>query len=182
MMTEQTENREQLKEMRLGSGEIVIDRPDSHLHEGLGDLLDQALAKINADGRNFIESEIDFGYEIGQASLVETSDQDIIVYAQRPKRAGLTRFAKGRTEEPCQRMTVVLKKGTQNQVPGDYYVILTAYIGYMTPSEPWNEKDFTARPNPDEAREKAKAFWSNHALVFGSQPTIPDTETDVCPW
>ena len=181
-MTEKTESREQLKEMRLGSGEAVIDRPDSHLHEGLGDLLDQALTKVNSEGRDFIKTEVDFGYEVGNSSLVETTEGDVIIYAQRPRRIGLTRFVKNREPESCSRLTVILKKGTQGQLPGDYYVLLTAYIGYLTPAEPWAEKEFKSHPDPEAEQKKSQEFWNNHALIYGEEPIIPGTETDTCPW
>lgn len=25
-------------------------------------------------------------------------------------------------------------------------------------------------------------FWSSHALVWGSEPIVPGTETATCPW
>jgi len=176
------EEKELPREMKLGSGEIVIDRPDSHLHEGLGELLDEALAKVNSEGKDFIESETDFGREVGKTSLTETNAKDIIVFAQRPRRAGLTRFVKGREADTCSSVTVVLKKGDRGQYPGNYYVLLTAYVGHITPPEPWSERDFIKRPDPDAARKKSRGFWSNHALVYGSEPILSNTETDVCPW
>ena len=171
-----------MKEMRLGSGEVVIDRPNSHLHDGLGEALDQALAHVAAQGRQFIEAEFDLGRVIGERTLVETTADDTIVYAQRPRRAGLTRFAKNREAEPCSSITVVLKKGDQGQLPGDYYVLLTAYVGRVTPPEPWNERSFAANPDPEGIRAKSNEFWLSHALVYGSEEIIPETETSVCPW
>lgn len=168
--------------MKLRSGETVIDRPGSHLHEGVQELLVEALARIDSKGRQFIEAEVDFSRVIGESTLVETGLDDIIVYAQRPKRAGLTRFVKNRTTEPRTTLVLILKKGNMNQVPGEYYVMLTGYIGHITPGEPWNERDFVCRPDPDKARREAREFWDKHALVYGAEPILPGTETSVCPW
>ncbi len=175
------ENQELLKEMRLGSGEVVMDRPSSHLHEGVRELLDEALTKINSLGRNFIEAEVDFDREIGKTSLVETNDNDTIVYAQRPPRTGLTRFVKNSEAESCSSLTVVLKKGKQENLPEDFYIIITAYVGHVTPLEPW-DKNLLKRPDPDIAIKASQDFWSRHALVYGAESISPETETDVCPW
>jgi len=170
-------------ELRLKSGEVVIERPNSHLHnDGMAALLEEALQKVSSQERQFIEAEIKFPHTVGKTILVETAPEDKIVFAQRPKRFGLTRFVKNREAVPCRSITIVLRKGDQGQVPGCYYVLLTAYVGYPTPSEPWNERDFVARENPDIARQMARDFWSNHALVYGSEPVVPGTETTVCPW
>lgn len=52
------------------------------------------------------------------------------------------------------------------------YYLYTAFIGKSTPSFPGGDS------NP----EQSKVFWSNHALVWGTQEIIPNTETSVCPW
>ena len=80
-----------------------------------------------------------------------------------------TRCARYRTRA-CQtsRVTCVLKAGDV----GDEYVLITAFIGAPAVPEPWDRN----------ATAKSREFWDSHALVWGSEPTIPGTETSVCPW
>ena len=163
--------------MRLKSGEKVVDRFNSHLHADVEQYLSEALAQIGSAGRQFIIEEVVFGYVIGNTTCVETSSSDEIVFAQRPKRFGLTRFVKNRGAEPCKSLVVILKAGQNNE-----YVLITAFVGNRPEPEPWDERNFAQRANPAEAREKAYLFWGTHALVFGSEPIVFGTETKKCPW
>lgn len=161
-------------EWRLADGTPVRDRQDSHLashaeeYPELLSLLPLALAKINPQGRGFIAEEVDMGRVIGESILVETGPSDAIVFAQRPNRQGLTRFVKNRQPEPCNYITVLLEKAGK----GNFYTLLTAYVGRRTPDEPWSP---FARPDSVQ-------FWSTHALIWGASPILPGTETTVCPW
>lgn len=149
-------------------GVLVVDRHRSHLHSDVGRLLPEALGKIDTAGRNFIADEIDFGRLIGESACVATEPGDTIVYAARPRRRGLTRFVKNRSAEPCSAIVVILKKAE------DFggYVLITAFVGQRSEPEPWDRN----------ATANSRRFWSSHALVWGSEPTVPGTETDRCPW
>ena len=158
----------------LADGTPVIDRKDSHLashaeeYPQLLALLPEALLKINPQGRGFIAEEVDMGREIGDSILVETKPGEVIIFAQRLNRQGLTRFVKNRQPESCQYVTVLLKKADE----GRFYILMTAYVGRRTPDEPWSE--FA----PSESVE----FWSSHALIWGMSLIVPNTETNQCPW
>lgn len=152
----------------LGSGQRVVDRHKSHVHEKLTDLLPEALARINADGRRYFTEQVDFGRPVGETSRVATKPGDQIVYAQRANRSGLTRFVKNRKAESCSAVTVVLKKDDRD----DYYILITAFVGYRAEPEPWDKK----------ATPQSSAFWSSQALVWGAEEVIPGTETVMCPW
>jgi hypothetical protein len=158
---------------RLNSGEIVVDRPNSHLHDGVWSLLPEALGKIDSERKAFIEEEIRFGRVVGNTACVTTTDGDDIVFAQRPRRAGLTRFVKGRIPEPCSSLVVVLKKS------GDVYVLITAFIGHKSEPEPWDERTFSFKDDPSDVRGRAIAFWATHALVWGVEPVVAGTETET---
>ena len=153
----------------LGSGEAVVDRHQSHLHPGVAALLPEALARINAGGRQFLTEEVVFDHVVGETVCVPTTDADKIVFAQRPRRAGLTRFVKSRAAEPCSALTVILMTARGE---AGAYVLVTAFVGHRPEPEPWDRN----------ATEQSVAFWDSHALVWGSEPTIPGTETTVCPW
>jgi len=163
--------------MRLKLGEEVVDRNNSHLHTGVARLLPDALTRIESAGREFFVEEVDFGRPIGETICVSTGPGDQIVFAKRPKRWGLTRFVLNRTPEQCSSLVVILKAGDNGG-----YVLITAFIGHRPQPEPWDRKNFSQQPDPREAEKLARKFWSSHALIWGSEETVPGTETSRCPW
>jgi hypothetical protein len=152
---------------KLKSGETVVDRHQSHLHPGVEQLLTDALGRIESAGRGFLVEEVEFGRIIGETTCVTTGLGDDVVYAKRPKRFGLSRFVKNRSPESCSSIVVILKAGDCGE-----YVLITAFVGHRPEPEPWDRN----------ATANSRAFWDSHALVWGSEPTIPGTETSRCPW
>ncbi|MEN9342412.1 MAG: Serratia phage [Candidatus Parcubacteria bacterium] len=148
-------------------GAKVFDRDDhSHIHETARPFLAEAVSKIETAGKDFLIAPIDMGLIVGGNACVATCENDKIIFAQRPGRMGLTRFVENRVSQPCSVVTVILK-----EVAGEY-ILLTAFIGPPAELEPWHPK----------ATEESKKFWNTHALVWGSEPIIPGTETRICPW
>ena len=162
----------------LGSGESVFDRVDSHLdgHNEVSPILPEALLKIRAGG-GFVEAQVDLDRIVGETQCVATGVSDTIIFAQRPRRFGLTRFVNNRQPEPCTTVAVVLKK----DVAG-HYVLITAFIGALAPPEPWDRRAFGFKPDPRRAEAESRAFWSSHALVWGTQEVVLGTETEKSPW
>lgn len=156
---------------QLGSGEIVIDRPDSHVatHHTVVPLLGEALSRIYSAGRDNIVDEVDLSRIVGKTICVETSDGNDIIYAKRPNRQGLTRFVKNRQPEPCTAVTICLNKAEGN----GHYILATAYVGHRAPAEPWDT---------EWASEQSVPFWNTHALIWGKEAIEPGTETNRCPW
>ena len=153
---------------QLKSGEAVLDRADgSHIHEGVGQLLPEVLSRVDSQGREFFKEVVDIGRVVGTKSCVVTGPGDEIVYAQRPHRDGHTRFVKNRESAPCSCLTVVLERAEEG-----HYVLKTAFVGDESELESWHPK----------ATEESREFWSTRALVWGSEPIIPGTETTDCPW
>lgn len=155
---------------RLASGETVVDRHQSHLHPGVALLLPEALARVHSAGREFLVEEVDFGRLVGETVCVPTGPGDQIVFVKRPRRFGHSRFVMNREPEPCPSVVLILK-AADGQGDGDY-VLVTAFVGHRPEPEPWDRN----------ATAQSRAFWGSHALVWGSEPTIPGTETDRCPW
>jgi len=153
----------------LQNGKVVVDRYNSHLHNCITRLIPIALSQINPNGQHFVKEVVDFGEIIGEKICVRTSSSDEIIFAQRPKRNGLTRFVKNRKPEPCSRLVMLLIKARDF----DGYVLISAFIGDLSEHEPWDPK-----ADPVKSRE----FWNNNALIWGSEEVIPGTETTVCPW
>jgi hypothetical protein len=152
----------------LKTGENVVDRYQSHLHNDVLQILPGALSKVESNGRKFIVEEIQMGRIIGETICVATKPGDQIVYAKRPKRFGLTRFVKNQKPELSSSVVTILKKAEE----GDFFILITAFIGNIAEPEPWDRN----------ATEKSRDFWETHALVWGYEEIVPGTETIECPW
>jgi hypothetical protein len=152
--------------------DVYIDLDKSHAITHIQkhpNLLDYARQIINgheilADEDRF---ETDMGFIVGTTDLVETTDKDEIVYAQRPNRDKFNRFVKNRISENTNIVTMDIRKGLDNR-----YFVYTIYIGKNTPKSPGGDRE-----DPD-----SREFWNKHALVWGNQDTVSGTETTICPW
>ena len=162
----------------MGSGELVFDRKNSHLHMEVANILQRAIARIESRNRSFIIEEVDFGRPIGGTICVPTGPNDKIVWAKRFNRQGLSRFVLDREPTECTSCVVILKKAAD--LGG--YVLITAFIGHISEPEPWDINNFSQQADPAEAERRSKEFWASHALVWGSENTISGTETETCPW
>ena len=111
--------------------------------------------------------EVDLGRIVGESDLIETEEDDDIVYAKRKNRQTYSRFCKNRTSVPSSVITIHLR-----QLDKSAYTLVTAFIGKNAP------------PFPGDTHESAQSrdFWGRHALAWGRQAIEPGTETTVCPW
>lgn len=153
------------------SGEMIYDRKNSHMVLTILPLLPEALGKLDltsVKNGEIVTLTHDFGRVIGHNICVETSGDDIIVWAQRPGRRGLTRLVKNRQPEETSSLTIALKKDDSE----GYFVVLTSYIGGRSGLEPWDQR----------ATDDDKLFWANHALIYELTQIVPGTETNACSW
>lgn len=152
--------------------EVFVDLETSHAATHFQDspLLFNAVKKtlplIELDEEK-IRIEIDTGEVVGMSDLVETYPGEEIVYAMRPYRDRYSRFVKNRLAEETSWVVLSFERLDYEQ-----YKLHTAFIGRLTPSF----------PGGDFMPEMSKEFWSKHALVWGNQEVIPESETVVCPW
>lgn len=144
----------------LQSGEVVIDRPNSHNHLA-GEFLREALGLIDSDDRDHLVELVDMGRVIGTSRCVQTTDTDKIVYAHRLGRSGPTRFVLGREPEPTTAATVVLKR---DHTRLGTLILITAWAGAASEAEPWDPH------HTEESYEQSRRFWANHALVPVPEP------------
>lgn len=151
----------------LVGGEKVFDRFNSHRHGNEG-VLEKALSRIDANGRDFIVEEVVFDENVGTCDCVSTSEGDEIIHATRVGRRGPTRFVKNKNVIDSNVYTVILKK-----VSDDTYTLITSFVGPKAEKEPWDRTIVS-----EEEKNASKQFWSNHALVWGSQPIIEGTEIE----
>lgn len=137
------------KLLKLGSsadGEIVtIDYANTNIEyhiletPDLLNLVQEALPTIVLAGRAQVIVERDLGRIIGTTNLVETTDEDEIVYAKRIGRSAYSRFVKNRKPLPSSSIVIVLRKGV-----GQYH-LWTAMCGKLLPSEAYQQdSDFNA--------------------------------------
>ena len=137
---------------QLASGEYVFDRPRSHLHGPVAELLPDVFGKIHAQERLMIVEQVELGRIVGKKHCVETREGDQIVFATRVNRKGPTRFVIGREPEDCTSVVVILKLDDYS----DTYVCLTAYIGTYSEPEPWDRY----------STPRSEAFWKHHAMIW----------------
>lgn len=145
---------------------LILDRRDSHLHQGVAPYLKKACAQIICEKRKLIKTQVNFNQVIGETICVPTHKDDEIVYIVRQGRYGYSRFALNREPLPTKSLTIVLKK-TRN-----YYKILTSYLGTKSEAEPWESR----------ANAKSISFWKKHAFVYGVEPVKEETMISTCPW
>ncbi len=156
---------------RLATGQFVLDRPLSHMHQGAREVIDVALRHIgvtNSERDCVIAREVQLeGGLCGMNLCVETDETDRIVYAVRPGRWCFTRFVMNRMPTTTDIMTVVLRPEASAR---DRYILVTAYWGQYAPPE----------IRPGDNNDPASGFWANHALIWGLEPActapIPERE------
>ena len=145
---------------------LILDRRDSHLHQGVAPYLKKTCAAVVCEKKKLIKTQVNFNKIIGTTICVPTNEDDEIVYIVRQGRYGHSRFALNRAPIPTKSLTIVLKK-TRN-----YYKILTAYLGTKSEAEPWESR----------ANAKSISFWRKHAFVYGVEPVKEETMISTCPW
>jgi hypothetical protein len=119
-----------------------------------------------------IDEEITFDRIVGNSICVATAPGDRIVYARRPKRAGLTRFVRNRRPEPSRSVVVILMRIEEP----NSYLLISAYVGSKAEPESW-DPNLLKKPDPHAATAASLKYWASHALVWGSVPVIGGSVT-----
>lgn len=148
---------------KTNNGLKVYDREDSHFHPEGGltlEILQEGLRKIQfPKWSRFEKYELNFHRKIGQTTCVQVTDADDVVMVYRKGRQGMTPMVKNRKAEPCEWLTIILRKD-ENMV--NHSTLITSYIGAGSPPEPWDKR---LSKNP-KAKAEAEAFWNTHALIY----------------
>lgn len=149
----------------LWSGEAVIDRRTSHIHDGIStELLKESLLHIQSNNESYIDQTIFHDRIIWKSLRIATVKWDEIIFVQRKNRKWPSRFVKNKQPIDYNGITIVLLK---NKYHANEYVLMTAYIGDKAPPEPWDNPLFEKLENGEERRKEALEFWNNHALIWG---------------
>lgn len=129
------------------------------------ELVGEVLSSTDLTGDN-VAIEKDIGRIAGKTSMVETNDDDEIVYAKRLHRGKFTRFVKNKSLMQTSFVTVILHK------TDDGYNLWSAWCGRLVPTSPGDKDEMP----------KSQGFWRNHALVYDENIVQLDTITATCPW
>jgi len=111
----------------------------------------------------------DMGKAVGYSYVVETGEQDNVVYARRVHDSIFTRFVRHGTPKVTQYVSLVLQKDADGK-----YELQDAWIGPLCPP----------RPGAELASDQSasRSFWANHAWLLNDEPVQPRTLTKVCPY
>lgn len=151
----------------MACGSVVLDRYNSHNHVGM-ETLRKALRAVTAPEKgNTFASTVDLGSLVGLCICVATNPEDDIVYAQRPRHSGKTRFVLNKKPFETSNVSFVLTRITNFE-----WLIQTAYFGSLHPPEP-----FDTGKTPESL-----SFWKSHALVWGYTEVIAGSMSKECPW
>lgn len=145
---------------------LVVNRPASHLHLSIDENLSTIISNITCDNRTFFSEQLDYDYPVGVSTCISVDESDEIIFAIRENRKGHTKFVKNRVPELTNSITVIIKK------TGEFYTIITAFIGKAADTEPWDER----------ATYSSLEFWTSHALIWGTEKIEPNLEVKECPW
>lgn len=151
---------------------IYVDMKGSHAATHIADtpqlleLVGEVVASLEPEKDNLYLDK-DMGRSVGLSDLVETNENDKMLYAKRLNRDNYTRFVIDRKAEPTNFVTVVLQKDAE----GDYE-LWSAWIGRAVPQFPGDKLE----------TPESKPFWQKHALVWGNQEVQTGTERESWPW
>jgi hypothetical protein len=129
-------------------------------------LLKELIGRTVITGKE-LQFDQDMGRPVGHESIVETSDGDAIIYAQKLKDPTYTRFVKNGKPETTQHITLVLRKDTD-----DEYELVDTWIGRLSPP----------RPGSKYENAESKPYWETHAYVLDGEPVQSKSITKVQPY
>ena len=151
---------------------VFVDTESSHATAHITDdpallaLIPGILASTLAiDGNIYFDK--DMGRVVGKCDLVETRDDDQIVYAKRRNRNNYARFVLNRAPEQTSFITLAL-----NRVATGEYELKSVWFGRLAPQF----------PGDNGATEESGPFWRRHALAWGTQVVQEGTKTNFWPW
>jgi len=128
--------------------------------------------KIDED---FTQIEFNFGQAVGFKMLVDTTEQDGIIYAKRIGRDTYTRFVK--TKEYYYKTSNVVFILSRNKNCKDEFYMITMFPGNRSEKEP-TDKNIKNK----EELEKSLKFWKDKALIFDKSIVQQNTIIYECPY
>ena len=117
--------------------------------------------------KDSVEIEHDMGRSIGYDFTIETSEKDIVFYAQLIKATDFTPYVKNGAPASTTHLSVILKKASESE-----YELLNMWVGRMSPPLPGSES----------ATAKSGPYWSTHAIIYTNQAIQTRSLTKVSPY
>lgn len=130
-------------------------------------LATEVLQHTELAGAN-INTEQDMGRIIGYDYVVETTDADVVFYAQLVRENIYTRFVKNGNPLPTRHLTIALDYSQSDK----QYNLNDVWVGRLRPP----------RPGSAQATKKGNLYWEKHAFIFENQPLQSRTLTKACPY
>lgn len=115
-----------------------------------------------------------FEEPIGYSMLLETTDQDEIVYAKRLERELYTRFVKNKEPGYSYQVMCILRKSKELE---GAYELITMYPGGKSEKEPEDTNIQTK-----EEMIRSLLFWQDRALIYNPNNIEYGSEKDFCPY
>ncbi|MGL4736395.1 MAG: hypothetical protein ACRCW2_02965 [Cellulosilyticaceae bacterium] len=117
---------------------------------------------------------VNFDAPIGYSMLLETKEEDEIVYAKRLGRELYTRFVKGKEAVYSYQVACIFRKSKEEE---DAYDLVTMYPGGKSEKEPEDR-------NIQDKQEMIRSlnFWKDRALIYYPDRIEPGSEKDYCPY
>lgn len=117
--------------------------------------------------KDSIELEHDMGRSIGYDFTIETTEKDIVFYAQLIKTTDFAPYVKNGAPASTTHLSVILKKASDSE-----YELLNMWVGRMSPPLPGSES----------ATAKSIPFWSSHAIIYTNQAIQTRSLTKTSPY
>lgn len=134
---------------------VRIDAKHLEQHASVLPYLEEVLSQVDMKNSSPVIATVNLGRIVGVTGCVKTTAADTIVYQRREGRPGLSRMVLNRKAEPCDSVTVILRRiGLECE-------LITAFVGYAGLREP-GDKTFKSA----EDYSAAVDHWLSHALVM----------------
>ena len=122
----------------------------------------------------FVEMVVEFPFDIGYTSLVETDSTHNVFYAKRKNRDTYSRYTTNVEKRLTNRCVVILNQSYTNS--NEYYLV-TMFSGDHLIREVQDKNT-----KSEEERKKVIEFWSGHALILNADDIDINTVTRDCPY
>lgn len=117
---------------------------------------------------------VNFDAPIGYSMLLETTEDDEIVYAKRLGRELYTRFVKGKEPTYSYQAACIFRESKEEE---NAYELITMYPGGRSEKEPEDRKI-----QDKEEMIRSLKFWKERALIYNPENIESGSEKDYCPY
>lgn len=140
------------------------------------ELLEYAIENdlLKCNGEELCKLTVEFPFTVGYCNLIQTRNEDEIVYAKRIGRDGYTRLVLNRTPEKVNKCVFILNRNRNND--NEYYLI-TVFPGEYCVKEPQDK-----HIQDQEELEESLNFWGQYAIIYQEDIIDKDTLIRECPF